>query len=212
MRRQGAEAVVLFERVLSDPRHAAMPTVWQDTTFYANALCAVGRHEEAVKICSELVLHDESYRDDVARQIPVLQLAMAEAGLGRLDDAAARVDKCLVEIDSMAHSLLRGSLHRDRASIALLAGDEHKFQEHHELMSQYFRETQNPWLIRQCEQLAAEAQHVRNGGSLASLPNLLSASNEPPPLTDSVTFMTATLPGSEAITANCNDDEFEERS
>jgi hypothetical protein len=62
--------------------------------------------------------------------------------------------------------MLVGSLHHDCAYVALMTKDEAKFNGHLEAMSENYRKTRNPWLIRQCEQLLDEARRANMGLSV----------------------------------------------
>jgi hypothetical protein len=157
-------AAQLFERVLADARFAGLPTRWIDRAHYAQLLCAQGRFEEAKREAQLAVsLHPEDGSSDVRYHLAVQQLALAEAHLGDFASAEARLAECIAQLKGVDSPMLQGSLHRDCAQVALLAKDEAKLATHLEAMSEHYRKTRNPWLIRQCEQLAQEAKRARLG-------------------------------------------------
>jgi hypothetical protein len=161
LRGNGKHAVLLYERVLADPRHAALPTCWLDHAHYAQALCALGRFEAAKQACLRaLELAPDDGRSDLRYHIALQQLAIVEAQLGDFAAAERRLQGSLEQLGNTDSPMLVGALHRDCAQVALLARDEAKFGAHLEAMSEHYRKTRNPWLIRQCEQLAQEAKRA----------------------------------------------------
>ena len=90
-----------------------------------------------------------------------LQLARAEASLGAHTEAAARVDTLLVRFAACDNPSLLGSLHRDRARVALEAGDVAAFEQHFAAMRSCFASTRNQWLMQQVDALLTRA--VRAG-------------------------------------------------
>lgn len=165
LRGNAAHAVRLYERVLGDRRHAALPTCWVDHAHYAQALCALGRFEDARQACLRALAlaPDTDGRSDLRYHIALQELAIAEAHLGEFEAAERRLEGCLAQLGAVDSPMLVGSLHRDCAQVALLARDEAKFRAHLEAMSEHYRKTRNPWLIRQCEQLAQEARRAGLG-------------------------------------------------
>jgi hypothetical protein len=77
-----------------------------------------------------------------------------------------------------------GSVHRDRARVALLAGDATGFAEHMLRMETCFRATENPWLIQQCGRLHADAARLGLGGRAAPSDMLAYAPDELDGLTE----------------------------
>lgn len=124
---------------------------------FAEALNALGRHEEAREVCRHALtaraFDAESYL--FLSRVPLQQWAIAEAQLGDHAAAAARLDALLALPEPADNPLLRGVLHRDRAHVALIAGDHSTFEAQLRAMVRLFRESQNPALIRQCERLYA---------------------------------------------------------
>jgi tetratricopeptide (TPR) repeat protein len=164
MRGRSEQAVQLYERVLSHPRHADLPTCWIDHAHYAQVLCARGDLEAARRACqTAIALAPEDGSSDVRHHIAVQQLALIEAQLGDFPAAERRLAECLAQLAQVDSPMLVGSLHRDCAQVALLAKDEAKFAVHLAAMSEQYRKTRNPWLIRQCEQLAQDAKRTEIG-------------------------------------------------
>src|SRR5690606_3271988 len=98
--------------------------------FAARALNALGRHEEARQIC-ETALREMNSDD---RDYPLLFLvvdletALADAALGRVDEAFARVDSLLARYRDTGHPVVLGLLHETRASIAHLASRPEEYE------------------------------------------------------------------------------------
>jgi Protein kinase domain/AAA ATPase domain len=151
-------ALAVYERVLGAPRPHPVVNWQSESALHAAALNALGRHEEARQVCLQVV----SITRDVDRRMrflyqPALQeLAISEALLGDVCAAAARLERLIEELEPLGNPLLLGSVHRDRCRVALLAKDSAGFERHLLKMNGYFRATQNPCLIQQCEQLASE--------------------------------------------------------
>jgi len=165
LRGKPERAIALFERVLhtDDARH--YPSWRVDRTLYATALNAAGRHSRAREICVEL-LGDPPDESNTPMRPALPQLALAEAGLGQHGAAAALMDRYIALVQPSNNALLLGNGHRDRARIAMLAGDEVAYEHHFAEMKRYYRATQNPSLIRQIEASAGDAQ--RSGLSVSS--------------------------------------------
>jgi tetratricopeptide (TPR) repeat protein len=161
LRGRTEQAAELYEQTLRDPRHADLPTCWIDYAHYAQVLYARGDFEAAKRACeTALRVAPEDGHSDVRHHIALQQLALVEAQLGDFAAAEKRLADCLVQLASVDSPMLRGSLHRDCAQVALLLQDHAKFAEHFEAMSEHYRKTRNPWLIRQCEQLAQDAKRA----------------------------------------------------
>jgi serine/threonine protein kinase len=67
-----------------------------------------------------------------------------------------RVD--LYALGALAYPLLLGSLERERAHVALLARDHGAFERSFAAMQTWFRTTQTPCLIQQCDLMLARAE------------------------------------------------------
>jgi tetratricopeptide (TPR) repeat protein len=167
LRGNAARSVQLYQRVLNDPRHESLATCWLDHAHYAQALCAQGRFELAKQACLKaLQLAPDDGSGDLRYNIALQQLAIVEAQLGDFAAAERRLEGCLAQLGAVDSPMLVGSLHRDCAQVALLARDEGKFASHLEAMSEHYRKTHNPWLIRQCEQLAQEGRRAGLGAGV----------------------------------------------
>lgn len=145
------KAVEHYRRVLSDARHPLLATRLLDRIQYAEILRAVGCHEAAKRECEQVLADPERLgpRRYLARQ----QWALCVAERGDLSAALQELEACVDELGDTDNPLLWGSLHRDWAQVALIAGDARAFCDHLRAMSRHFRRTRNPCLIRQTEQL-----------------------------------------------------------
>jgi hypothetical protein len=158
MRGRAAEAIALYEQVFA---RFPTPCFWTwigERGRYAEALNSVGRQREAREVCLDALAglgpEERAYR--FLTHVVEQQLALAEAQLGDCDGAATRLERLLEEIEASGNPLLIGSLHRDRAQVALIARDATAFERHLSAMARWFRATKNPALIQQCERFASE--------------------------------------------------------
>jgi len=129
----------------------------------AETMLALGDHERARGLAEKCVAVSSS--PDVhnlhGEVRGVRALALAEAALGRVGEAAERLDAALASVADRESPLLSGCLHEARARVALLAGEHRVFHHHHAETSRLFRSTRNPALIARAERLAAAAESHR---------------------------------------------------
>lgn len=158
LRGRPEQGVALYERYIDD-KNARLFYTWRfDYACYAAVLNAAGQHARAKDVCSELLSgHSDLSQLTDFFVLALPQLALAEAGLGRLDEAARLMAIHLTNAQRMDNALLLGDAHRDRAQIALLSDDASTFEEHFAAMSRSYLSTRNPSLIQQCEKLATQA-------------------------------------------------------
>lgn len=168
-------ALPIYERVLNPEKALELSYYAFDRSMHAQCLIALGEFARAKAMCLEVLTHDR-YELEIAKRMPTQKLALAEAGLGNLTEAAALLDACLKGPALHDNPLTLGSIHRDRAYVAALAGDLPSFETHYVAMEHYFRSTENPWLIQQSAALRAQA--VRLG---LALPGTRAARREHPP-------------------------------
>lgn len=125
----------------------------------ARAYNQLGDHEDARRICLETIALNEDDRDYVAMNLGIyLELCAAEAGLGEIGSAKQRLDDLLEHHAPRRNPMTLGSLHRTGAHIALLEGDTESFEHHLTEMEGWFRPTNNPALIVQCDELRHAAR------------------------------------------------------
>ncbi len=157
VRDRPARAASLYEQLFASPHAAYMITHALNRVYYARALSALGRLEEAKRVCLEV--HQQFSPDEVRLLVraPLQQLALIALQEGDFEGARARLQQLLTELSHYDNPLWTGSAHRDLARVALAARDMQAFQTHARAMSSCFRATQNPLLIQQCELLQAEA-------------------------------------------------------
>ena len=86
--------------------------------------------------------------------------ALAEAGQGRHEQAAQRIDREIAAAAGRASPCLSGSLHEARAMVARQQGDRTAFEWHRGAMERLFAPTKNPALIARVERLL-DARHER---------------------------------------------------
>ena len=124
-----------------------------------------GQHERAEALCKEVLAGlTEEDRRVVALTLDIeLELARSEAGSGRTAPAAERLDALIRKHESNRAPVTLGAIHRARAEVAALAGDEDSARYHRALMDHWFRSTKHPSLIAECERVRSlfEAPSVR---------------------------------------------------
>lgn len=160
LRGDHAEAIASYERIVAElePRRSV---AWLPTRgLFARALNRAGQHARAKALLTETLAHVT----DVDRGVRVLcfevrrQLAIADAALGQLEQAARAIDAMLEEYAPDHNPMLLGFLHETRAQCSFASGDREAFAMHANAVTEYFRGTRNPALIAhigQLEQLAA---------------------------------------------------------
>lgn len=155
LRGRPEQAVEQYERLFREPGVNHCWTWVGDRGRYAEALIAVGRYAEARTVCEDALatLNEKERSYHFLSRVPAQQWALADAQLGNHAAAAARLDALLAEPEPFENPLLRGKLHRDRAHVALLAGDYPLFEEQLRAMALLFRASKNPALVRQCQRL-----------------------------------------------------------
>lgn len=175
LRGRPEQAIAIYESVFARFPRPAFWTWLGERGRYAEALNHAGRYAEARRVCREALAETApedrvySFLCYVAEQ----QLALADARLGDVHGAESRLEALLEEADQAANPLLSGSLHRDRANVALIARDESAFDLHARAMARLFRATKNPALIQQCERLANEGLKIGFGSPWATTTQLL---------------------------------------
>jgi hypothetical protein len=146
-----------FERVFADHERAPREHVgWARLT--ANiARCHNLRneHQQAKRVCEHALRSvNEADREYAAHFAPLeLELATADAALGHLEDAAARVDALLARFRECDHALVLGSIHATRAQISHAGHDVEGYQRHLAQTERWFLSTEHPSLIAQCVRL-----------------------------------------------------------
>jgi hypothetical protein len=151
------EALAIYERVWASEHARLLPTRAIDATVYAQALGAVGEHEKSKAVCISLLDEPPTSDSPSASILPRQQLAAVEAALGNRLGALQLLDQCLTLAAATQNPLTLGSLHRDAAQLAALAGDVAAFEKHSAAMRAHFESTQNAALLQQCEALRMEA-------------------------------------------------------
>ncbi|HKP59572.1 MAG TPA: protein kinase [Polyangiales bacterium] len=187
LRRHPDRALPTYERVLSSELGQKLPSYAFDATLMARALSELGEHARAKALCEQVIAGERLGRWDseLLARVPRQQLALAEAALGNLETARTILDEQVALARPLDNPLTLGSLARDRARVALLARDRAEFERAFESMSEYYRTTENPWLVQQCEALHGaatqaglrprEALAAKRWAALLSRPDLVAA-------------------------------------
>jgi hypothetical protein len=158
LRGRASEAVLLYEQTFARFPDLCSWTLTSERGRYAEALNASGQHAKARRVCKEALAALEPAEHEYPFVVHVVeqQLALAEAQLGDPQGAAERLEALLEQAEASRNPLLLGSLHRDRALVALIERDSTAFERHTTAMWRLFRDTKNPALIQQCERCGNE--------------------------------------------------------
>jgi hypothetical protein len=155
LRGEQAAALPMLEELLASCEPRAVIGWGAQVGQLASVYNDLGQHARAEALCKEALAQlDEEDRMVVTMNLRIeIQLALAEAGLGRLDAAAARLDALLAKHQVQRGAVSMGSLHRARAQVAQQAGDRAALEEHCKQTEYWFRTTENPALIAQSERM-----------------------------------------------------------
>jgi tetratricopeptide (TPR) repeat protein len=158
LRGQHDAAIAVYEQILDGPGGKELPTHKLDCALYGAALCLRGDLRRAHAVCLSALASAEPDLSPAHRSVRPLQqaLALAEAQLGEHAQAAARLERCLAA-QGTNNPFALGVLHRDRAYVALYAGDQLAFAEHAAAAETQLRAIRNPTLIAQLETLFTQA-------------------------------------------------------
>lgn len=180
LRGQPAEALAELEALTDEPMAVVGWTRSQATR--ARAYNALGRHEEAKRVCLEAMQHlDPADHAFTAMNLCIqIELAMAETGLGETERAAHMLGELFNRCAPNRNPLSLGALHEASARTALAAGHRERFVEHARAMRAWYLPTAVPTLIQRCERLDEEGAcllHARQNPDAAA-----SAAHADPPL------------------------------
>jgi hypothetical protein len=121
---------------------------------------ALGRHEEARKVCEDaLALFEAGDLDYVALNLRVeLQLARAIAGLGRIDEAVARLQALATRHGPNGGRVSMGMIHTALADMAIASGDRAAFERQASTVDAFYHQSKNPALVAQASRLRLRAR------------------------------------------------------
>jgi hypothetical protein len=128
------------------------------------------RFEEAKATCEAALAHitDED-REYVLLFLDVdIEMAIAEAGLGSIAEALARIDRLIERFRTSNHPLVQGGLHEARARVAWMGGLVEDYKHSLGLVDYWYRRTGTPALISKCERLA-ELMGDKNGSRVPGI-------------------------------------------
>jgi hypothetical protein len=160
----------------------------------ARAANNAGKHEKAKALCADALVHISDEDREYATLFLDLDIEMAnaQAGLGEVDPALARIDGLLERFRECDHPMVLGSLHEARARIVWRAGRIEEYAYSLAMVDRWFRPTGTPALIAKCERLAA----LRGGHNTTRL--LQPGSPDASGATDAVTKVLNESPDAES--------------
>jgi hypothetical protein len=174
--------------LLADDYASQVPRIYRGwaarQALLAQAYNEAGQHEAAKGVCARTTAH----MTDADREYVMLFLlvdreyAVAEAGLGHVEEALARLDALLARFASCDHPLALGLLHEARARIAWRAGDKEAYERSLFEVDRWFRATGTPALIEKCERLAdlprraEESARLLGASQQETMPSMVIAS------------------------------------
>jgi tRNA A-37 threonylcarbamoyl transferase component Bud32 len=141
-----------FEAYIHEPLGLTMRYVG----ILARVLRAAGQVQRAREVCETALARLRAEETEFSCTVigVQLELALSIADLGDRDSACEMLDRMLDEQNSHDNPLIRGLTHKTRAYVALLQRDQSLFDQHLCSMQQWFKRTENPALIAQCQKLA----------------------------------------------------------
>jgi hypothetical protein len=162
LRGRPQRAVEAYEKLFALPDAQYLTARWIDLTTYAAALSALGRYDDAKRVCDQLSAEGTDGYPDYVKRAVAQQLALIAAERGDLEGAAHALDAVIASMAAIDSPAWLGSVHRARARVALMAKDQGAFEAHVKAMTALFARTRNPVLIQQSE-LMASAQALSAG-------------------------------------------------
>jgi hypothetical protein len=124
--------------------------------FHAMGCNERGLYAKAKATCESGLAHvTDADREYVSLFLMLdIQLAIADAGLGQVDEGLARIDGLLKRFRGSDHPLVQGFLHEARAHIAWMAGRIDEYDVSLAVVERWFRPTGTPALVARWERLA----------------------------------------------------------
>lgn len=115
-----------------------------------------GLYAEAKRVCERTLAQlNEADREYVSHFLSLdLELAVADAGLGRNSEAMERLDGLIVRFEPSGHPLTLGLIHETRARIAWANGDVEEYERSVEQVNHWFAPLGAPALIAKIERIA----------------------------------------------------------
>lgn len=166
-----SRAVEILEELRDAGHFTNYPGCTSSWGTLATAYNYTGQYDKAKAVCETILANlSDADREFVIFTLKLeLQLALAEAGLGDLDGAAARLDALLAKYEGDRGPVTLARLHQTRARVALLSGDTAQLERHLEAMGQIAQATNNSSLISQWKRMARRMTRMRDGGEDAAL-------------------------------------------
>ena len=139
-----------------------------------------GEHAEAKRVCERALRHvTDADRDYLLHFVALdLELAAADAALGRPGEALSRIDTLLVRHAGSGHRLGIGLIHEARARITWACGKIDEYEQSLREVESSFLSTKQPGLIARCKRLR-ELGAVSRAGDAAAAP-VPTVGREPP--------------------------------
>jgi hypothetical protein len=114
-----------------------------------------GEHVEAKRVCEQALAHvTQADREYLLHFVALdLELAIADAALGRPDAGLRRVDALVARYTRSEHRLGLGLIHEVRADIAYSAGRVEEYEQSVIEIERCFLATEDPGLVAKCRRL-----------------------------------------------------------
>jgi hypothetical protein len=174
------DALAIYDEVLAHSAPCSFVGWGRGMGHWAEALNMLGRHAEAKRVCEgALAQLSEEDRWFVRMFLSLeIQLAVAEAGLGRPAEAARELDRLIAKHTVRAGPVTLGRLHAARATVALQLDDRAAFEAHLREVGRWYRPTKAPSLIASFEQLAKRGAALLPDGAQSLLPEEANAESQ----------------------------------
>jgi hypothetical protein len=140
----------------------------------ARACNELSEFAKAERVCADALSRLEPADLNVVTMNLCLQteIAVAQAGQGRFEEAENALNG-LVTACADKGSLVMGWIHRARARVAAIKGDQQAAERELGLMAEHYLPTRNPHLLRLTSELRGELRRTSNGSAGAELPMTL---------------------------------------
>jgi tetratricopeptide (TPR) repeat protein len=160
-----AEYEAMFERAVLEPQLVGV----RFAGAYARILRVAGQPERARRVCEQALarLSPENHEFELAVFAAKLERVLSEIALGRLSEASGQLDALVARQGHHDNPLVHGLLHKARVQVAMAQRERTACMHHLNQMETWFRRSDNPALIAQCQRLAKEA---RSAGVIEPVP------------------------------------------
>lgn len=197
MRGRAAESIPWLEDCLHEAPHSR-PAWGRSHGVLARAYNRTKQHAKARAACMRVVecYEDEAYDFPALNLIVLTELAIAEASLGDLSAAHARVEGMLSRLRVHQNPLTLGHIYETQVEIALIAGDTNEARAHFARMLEQYEIVNSPSLVQHCDVLRARIDELAGDVPAAKIASRLRTSMSTGSVSSNLTLLTDQLQAS----------------